>query len=85
MRCDPERKFNGERAFIAAILAQAFNDAISWESSSRPRQAREFIDSNNKLFCWYCELLNFNPEYVARKMQERLRQNDLHSLSRLRL
>lgn len=79
-----DRKTEGERAFIAAILDQAFSDSISRDKAANRMEARRFIDANNKLFRYYCHLLDMEPEYVARKMQERIRQHTFKPLPELR-
>lgn len=72
------------RALIAAILVQAFSDALSFDHQCKPFQARNFISEQNELFCRYCELLDLEPRWVAKIMQKRLREHDLKPLKTLR-
>jgi hypothetical protein len=62
------------RALISAILAQAFNDAISPYRSDEPDGARRFINPNNELFAHYCHLIDLDPEYMAEKMQANIKK-----------
>lgn len=77
---------NGCAALISAILDQAFSDALSRSSSILidSKGARRFIDEYNILFKLYCELLDWEPEYVAKKMQKALREGWLKPLKELR-
>ena len=74
----------GCRALIAAVLDQAFSDAISLKPAFGYVAARRFIDETNRLFCDYCYLLDLDPQYVARKMQQRIRRADLKPLKEFR-
>jgi|GEM_PF-3519526 hypothetical protein len=58
----------GCRALIAAVLDQAFSDALMKSECHERRSARLFINKENKLFRMYCELLDLEPEYVESKM-----------------
>ena len=62
------------RRLISAILAQALTDAQSSYRGDEPDGARRFINADNELFCTYCYLIDLEPEYVARKMQETIRR-----------
>lgn len=64
---------NPDRALISAILIQAFCDAGKSKYTQESAEARLFINKNNILFCYYCDLLEINPEYVAEKMHAALR------------
>lgn len=66
----------GDRAFIGAIITQAYADAISVNKRDKPHCARRFISSKSPLWCFYCRLLGWNPHYVAKKIQERIRLHD---------
>lgn len=66
----------GNRNLVAAILEQAYSDAISNLAANQSEQARNFINENNEIFCQYCELLGMLPEYVARKMKKRIWEKD---------
>lgn len=72
------------RALISGILAQAFSDAISGSRANDSLGAKRFIDDKNPIFIYYCELLDMNPEYVAKKMQQRIRDFTFKPLKRLR-
>ena len=74
---------SGCRALVAAVLDQAFSDALSWDKQADRAGARRFINADNKLFIFYCELFDINPEYV-RKMQSRIRKHDLRPLDKFR-
>lgn len=68
----------GSRGFIAAILVQAFNDAIvaspkTSQAFRDKRSAIAFIDHNNDMFVYYCNLLDLDPEYMASQMQKQIR------------
>jgi len=74
----------GCKALIAAILDQAFSDAISCKPSYDYRGARRFINDKEWLFFQYCCMLDLEPEYVAQKMQQRIRRADLKPLKQFR-
>lgn len=65
---------SGCRALIAAIFDQAFSDAMLRKNSIDKRTAVNFIDDKNEMFRYYCDLLDLDPEYVARRMQEQIRK-----------
>ncbi|HMG14722.1 MAG TPA: hypothetical protein VK590_04705 [Saprospiraceae bacterium] len=65
---------SGCRAMIAAILDQAFSDALSRKNNKEKRTAIAFIDDKNDLFVFYCNLLDLEAEYVAKKMQEQIKK-----------
>jgi hypothetical protein len=73
----------GERALIGAIFDQAYTDAISVDKSCNSRAARLFISNDCELFRIYCELLDMNPEYVARRMQKRIADHDAMMIDRM--
>ncbi len=83
---EPLRSDHGCAALISAILDQAFSDALSLNSSHHTdaKGARKFIDADNKLFAHYCSLLGWEPEFVAKKMQEEIRKGILRPLKELR-
>jgi hypothetical protein len=65
---------SGCRQLIAAILEQAFVDAHSSSRADEPEGAIRFINKDNKLFVHYCHLINLDPEYMAQKMQEKIKK-----------
>lgn len=69
---------------IAAILDQAFSDALSSGREANPIGARRFIYHDNKLFVHYCTLLDLDPEYVAKKMQEKIKKRFFKPLAQFR-
>jgi len=75
---------HGCKAFIAAILDQAFSDAISRRSSDNSESARRFLNKDNSLFRHYCHLLDLEPDYVHRKMVEAIKVGKFKRLSKLR-
>lgn len=72
----------GNRFLVAAVLEQAYSDATSSQKANDYVGARRFINANNKLFCFYCELLEMNPEWVAKKMNERIEEHDQKKYTR---
>lgn len=56
------------RNLIAGIIYQAVMDYQKFQSMS----ARHFIDKKNKLFCFYCDILGLEPEFVAKKLQRNI-------------
>lgn len=67
------------RALINAILLQAFCDALN-----NKMDAVRFIDSDNKLFRYYCSLIGWDPIYVEYKMHKQLRAKKLPALTKFR-
>lgn len=59
------------RDLIAAIIHQAFLEAKANDFS-----AMSFINIKNKTFCFYCEILNLDPSWVAGKLQKIMREKD---------
>ena len=77
LRDNPEDyNLEGCRALIFAILDQAYKDAISFKPEDNADEARRFISKNDEMFCYYCNLISLDPEYVARKMRVRIRMFD---------
>lgn len=74
----------GCRAFIAAILDQAFSDALSRNNSIDKRTALNFIDEKNDMFIYYCELLDLESEYVEKQMIEKIRNHRFKPLKKFR-
>ncbi len=62
----------GERGLISAILIRAFNDALGKSTPTDKASALRFINKDNELFCFYCEILSLDPEYVVRKFRNHL-------------
>ena len=69
-----DHDYTGCRNIIAGILIQAFLDSFSHKREDDAPGAKRFIDHRNKLFITYCELLDLNPEYVAKHMQSLMRK-----------
>jgi hypothetical protein len=68
MNYDLEHKFNnrGSRALIASILVQAINDLSvlnpkTSEALKAKRSAKEFLSTESRLFCKYCDLIDVHP------------------------
>ena len=74
------------RAFISAILVQAFNDALggSGIKIQDKMSALRFIDSENEMFCMYCSLLDLDPEYTAVVMKKQIKSGKFKPLKELR-
>ncbi len=70
--------YNNEanKRFIAAILGQALTDACSYQRINDPEGARRFINSKNPIFQHYCELLDMNPDWVAKNMRKEIERWD---------
>lgn len=56
------------RSLIASIFYQAMMDAVFPKRPALFRSARIFINPNNKMFRYYCELLDYDPEFISRKI-----------------
>ena len=71
---DSSNVYCADRALAAAVLEQAAVDVITqhFDVECSPKEAWDFIDHENVVFSTYCSLLGFDPEYVARKMRERI-------------
>ncbi len=67
---------DGERGLVFAIIEQAFCDAISRDYRNDPQSARRFIDDRNWLFCAYCHMVDFDPEFVAKRLQRSIMEHD---------
>ena len=64
------------KSLVVSILWQAYQDAISKNKANNPLSARHFIDKNNPLFIHYCELLEFDPDWMADNMQKKIAEHD---------
>jgi hypothetical protein len=69
-----ETNYTPCRRLIAAILHQAFTDAMSPYRADEPEGAKRFINANNELFSHYCHLIDLDPEYTAHKMQSEIKK-----------
>lgn len=66
---DPESKDKVcNRSLIVSILYQAMIDAACPKRPTAFKSARKFINPNNKMFRYYCGLLDYNPEWLSRKI-----------------
>lgn len=61
----------GNRALVSAIIFQAFHDAVRGKPTEK-HSAFKFIDKDNNMFKFYCGLLDYDAEYVARKMWKKI-------------
>ncbi len=68
-RTDQEQRC---RDLIASIIFQAVHDATS--NNKELRKAIFFIDDNNQLFGFYCELLGLEPTCVASKLRALIKE-----------
>ncbi len=73
---------DGERGLVFAIIEQAFCDAISRDYRNDPQTARRFIDDRNWLFCAYCHMVGFDPEFVAKRLQRSIMEHDKRMIER---
>lgn len=71
-----EQNYEANRNFIGAIISQAVSDACSFDPRNDPEGARRFIDKDNILFRYYCEILDFNPDWVAKKLRKQIEDWD---------
>lgn len=67
-----DRNVRGSKALIAAVLVKAYQDATSTIPSDDPEGAKRFINKDCWLFSTYCNFIGLNPEWVAKKMQDKI-------------
>lgn len=72
--CSRERNSQEKRCrdLIAAIIYQAFIDA----KYNNLVGAKHFIDVRNQTFVMYCELLDYDPEFIADKLQKGINEKN---------
>ncbi len=65
-------------ALIYAVLDRALSDACSRNKSKEcePDGARKFINPKNLDFIFYCELVDLEPDWVAKMMWQIINQHD---------
>jgi hypothetical protein len=56
---------HNHKMLIASIIQQACNDACSLAPDAYQENAREFLQTDNKLFCSYCYWLDIDPEWAV--------------------
>lgn len=66
-----------DRTLIAAILHQSVVDACDRNpvNALHRRSALHFINANNEVFAFYCELLDLEPKYVEEKFCKYIREH----------
>lgn len=77
---------DGCRGLVAAILDQALTDLMGGASVHKldRHSAQNFVNPKNKLFCYYCDLLGYDPEYVAEKMTRAVREGKFRPIKKFR-
>jgi hypothetical protein len=75
------------RSLIASIINQAFVDALGTlkdkEAQRNKKSAISFINENNKLFVFYCNLLDIEPKLLAEKMQTLIKTSTFYKKKEL--
>lgn len=51
-------------------------DFVSSDHNYLAWDARNFLRSDNKLFCFYCEIIDIDPVYLAEKVHKQLERYD---------
>lgn len=77
---------SGCRALVASILNQACVDLMGGASVTpfERYSAMNFVNVDNKLFCFYCDLLGYEPEYVAERICKTVRERKFKPILKFR-
>lgn len=67
---DDDSNLEGNRKLVFSIINHALSDAMSIVKENDPEGARKFIDGKNLLFRFYCELVDYNPDWLADKLKK---------------
>lgn len=73
-----QRKLSKEevcnRSLIASILYQAAIDISFPKNTESFKNAKRFINPENKMFKYYCELLDYDPEWISKKILNNIKK-----------
>ena len=64
-----ENNYDGNRSLVSSIFNQAISDAVTELRVNDCDGAERFINKHDLLFCYYCNLLGYEPEWVASKLK----------------
>lgn len=67
----PDSQEQRSRNLIFAIIHQAFVDA----SKNNLRSALGFLNERNPAFAFYCELIDYNPRWLARNLKNAINRS----------
>lgn len=62
------------RNLIVAIIEQAIGDLFQKRDIINHKRARNFLSLTDPWFCYYCNLLGIDPEYIVKKIDLGLNQ-----------
>lgn len=76
---------HNHKALIASIVQQACNDACSLDPLCNAENAREFLQTDNELFCSYCYWLDIDPEWAVPFLHKKIIEVEKYLLVKVML
>ncbi|WP_130470321.1 hypothetical protein [Candidatus Magnetaquicoccus inordinatus] len=73
---DLQQRWQPERKLWIAVLSTAINDALFAEDPLTKQTARRWFQQGGKSFALVCELANFEPEFVRKKILQTIEKNE---------